>query len=102
MKVNIETAREDHRLSERDRVDAAAAVRGDRVRDVANVEDISRFGARLKTSQPLAVGTLVSLKLAFTDTIAATIVWADDCTAGCEFSQPLDTPVYEVLRRALR
>jgi len=86
----------------REIVAASAAIRGDGIRIVADVVNLSQQGAGLRTSEPLDVGTRVRFKLPLVQqAIAARVVWVGDCEVGCAFDEPLHAGLFEQLKRAV-
>lgn len=71
--------------------------RGGLDRALCRVVDLSVHGARLQTYSSLKTGSMIWLTLPLVGQIAATIVWADDFVAGCQFQAPLDDALYEQL-----
>lgn len=81
---------ESRRRSSRAPVSFEAPVGGDGVsRTLCRVVDLSRHGARLQTYSALPCGTAISLTLPGLKPVGAVVKWADDFSAGCEFSKPL-------------
>ncbi len=85
------------RRSRRQHVRAAAAVRGEQVRIVADVLNVSFHGVRIRTADPPAVGSHVRLKLPMFEDLEARVVWACESEAGCEFVEPLSPDLYELI-----
>ena len=71
--------------------------RGGLDRALCKVTDISLHGARLQTYSSLKKGSMIWLTLPKLGQIAATIVWADDFEAGCQFQEVLDDTVFATL-----
>ncbi|MBY0518917.1 MAG: PilZ domain-containing protein [Sphingomonas sp.] len=71
--------------------------RGGLDRTLCRVVDLSIHGARLHTYSMLRAGTVIWLTLPQVGMVAATIVWSDDFTAGCQFQTPLDEASYNIL-----
>jgi hypothetical protein len=66
-------------------------------RALCKIVDLSLHGARLQTYCPLKRGATVWLTLPVVGTRAATIMWADDFRAGCQFETTLDDDEFETL-----
>ncbi|WCM28883.1 PilZ domain-containing protein [Sphingomonas sp. QA11] len=64
--------------------------RGGFDRALCKVTDVSLHGARLHTYSSLRKGSMIWLTLPRLGQVAATIMWADDFEAGCQFQHPLD------------
>ena len=71
--------------------------RGGLDRALCKVTDVSLHGARLHTYSPLRKGAMIWLTLPRLGQIAATIMWADDFEAGCQFNDPLDDAAFATL-----
>ncbi|WP_326524259.1 PilZ domain-containing protein [Sphingomonas sp.] len=71
--------------------------RGGLDRTLCKVTDLSPLGARLQTYSSLKKGAVIWLTLPGVGHVAATVRWADDFEAGCEFQTPLEPAVYESL-----
>jgi len=66
-------------------------------RALCKIVDLSLHGARLQTYCALKRGATVWLTLPVVGTRAATIMWADDFRAGCQFETTLDDDEFETL-----
>ena len=66
-------------------------------RALCKVVDLSLHGARLQTYSALKRGATVWLTLPVVGTRPATVVWADDFLAGCQFDASLDEDEFETL-----
>lgn len=64
--------------------------RGGFDRALCKVIDISSHGAKLQTYSPLRIGSMIWLTLPTIGQHCATIVWATDFEAGCQFAKPLE------------
>lgn len=64
--------------------------RGGLDRALCKVTNVSLHGARLHTYSPMRKGAVIWLTLPRLGQVAATIVWADEFEAGCQFREPLD------------
>lgn len=73
--------------------------RGGLDRALCKVLDLSIYGARIRTYSGLKPGTRIWLTLPIVGYIIATIRWADDFEAGCEFEDPLDPRTFQALAR---
>ena len=62
-------------------------------RTLCKVVDISASGLRLQTYSRLTIGSHLSIVLPIAGRVLATVRWADDFRAGCEFGRPLDADV---------
>ena len=71
--------------------------RGGLDRALCKVVDLSLHGARLQTYTALKRGSMIWLTLPRLGQVAATIMWADDFTAGCQFVEPLDPTAFEAV-----
>ncbi len=71
--------------------------RGGLDRTLCKVTDLSIHGARIQTYSGLKKGAVIWLTLPQIGQVAATVRWADDYEAGCEFQSPLDKSLYEGL-----
>ena len=71
--------------------------RGGLERALCKVVDLSLHGARLQTWSALRRGTSIWLTLPVVGPRAATVVWADDFRAGCQFLDPLEDEEFETL-----
>ncbi len=102
MSIKVTLLETDSRRSGRGPVSVSAAVRGDDVRIVADVLDLSAHGARFATMEPLTVGARISFKLPLSETMTATIIWASEGEAGCRFDEPLSQVRFAVLRQSVQ
>jgi len=84
------------RAAKRQPIAMDAAVAGSRPA-LCKVVDISRSGLRLQTYSPLQIGTLISIILPVAGRVLATVRWADDFRAGCEFDRPLPDDMLSAL-----
>ena len=66
-------------------------------RALCRLVDLSVHGARLQTYSALDRGATVLVTLPVVGTRPATIVWADDFLAGCQFEAPLGDDEFEAL-----
>ena len=71
--------------------------RGGFDRALCKVSDISLHGARIQTYSGLRKGSMIWLTLPRLGQVAATIMWADDFEAGCQFQEPLDDSAFAML-----
>lgn len=71
--------------------------RGGLDRTLCRVTDLSLDGARIHTYSALKRGMVIWLTIPGAGTIAATIRWADDFQAGCQFHESLPEYVYDML-----
>jgi len=71
--------------------------RGGLDRALCKITDLSLHGARLHTYSPLKSGSMIWLTLPKLGQVSATIMWADDFVAGCQFHQALDDAAFESL-----
>ena len=74
--------------------------RGGLDRTLCKVTDLSVHGARIQTYSGLKKGAVIWLTLPRIGQVAATVRWADDFEAGCEFQLPLDQAAFESLSAA--
>ncbi|MES2338457.1 MAG: PilZ domain-containing protein [Pseudomonadota bacterium] len=68
--------------------------RGGLDRTLCKVTDLSVHGARIQTYSGLKKGAMIWLTLPIIGQIAATVRWADDFEAGCEFQTPIEATVF--------
>jgi hypothetical protein len=81
----------DRRIDQRDAVDFSGRITtASEWRAMCHVVDLSRHGVRLTTYTPLEPRSTIWLRLPGMDQCAATVVWAEELTAGCAFHVPLD------------
>lgn len=66
-------------------------------RTICRVSDVSQHGARLETYSPLALGTHILLTLPRIGAHGATVMWANDFSAGCAFDEALDDDAFGAL-----
>ncbi len=71
--------------------------RGGLDRTLCKVTDLSTHGARIHSYSALKQGTMIWLTLPLLGQVAATVMWADDFQAGCQFAEPLDDHAYAQL-----
>lgn len=100
--AEFEPAALDRRREPRSPVSLDAKIgRGGLDRTLCKVTDLSRHGARIQTYSSLRKGTVIWLTLPVVGQVAATIRWADDFEAGCEFREPLAPGIYDQLVQPL-
>ncbi|RYF18754.1 MAG: PilZ domain-containing protein [Oxalobacteraceae bacterium] len=80
------------RVAKRQHISMDAEISAGR-RTLCKLIDISCSGLRLQTYSRLEVGTQISISLPVAGRVLATVRWADDFRAGCEFGRPLDADV---------
>lgn len=96
--AEYEPARIDRRRVARAPVSLDARIgRGGLDRTLCKVTDLSIHGARIQTYSGLRKGAVIWLTLPRLGQIAATVRWADDFEAGCEFHAPLDRALFASL-----
>ncbi len=71
--------------------------RGGLDRTLCRITDLSLEGARIHTYSALRRDSVIWLTIPGAGTIAATIKWADDFQAGCQFNEPLPEYLYDML-----
>ncbi len=71
--------------------------RGGLDRTLCRITDLSRDGARLASYSALKKDSVIWLTLPGAGQVAATIRWADDFQAGCQFHKPLPEHLFEAL-----
>ena len=71
--------------------------RGGLDRTLCRVTDLSREGARISSYSALKKDSVIWLTLPGAGQVAATIRWADDFQAGCQFHKPLPDHLFEAL-----
>jgi hypothetical protein len=85
----------DRRRSPRSPISLDAKMgRGGLDRALCKVTDISLHGAKIHTYSPLTKGAMIWLTLPKIGQIIATIIWADEYQAGCQFGEPLDDAAF--------
>ena len=99
--INMPHGTLDRRRHRRIQVLLAVEVHGDEVPQVARLIDLSSTGARLMTSQPLAVDRQVLLRRAGVE-LQARVAWGRGIAAGIEFATPLDERSFLQMRRGNR
>lgn len=100
--AEFEPAALDRRREPRAPVSLDARIgRGGLDRALCKVTDLSRHGARLQTYSSLRKNMVIWLTLPVVGQVAATIRWADDFEAGCEFREALAPSVYDALAKPL-
>ena len=91
-------AKPDRRRSPRAPISLDAKLgRGGLDRALCKVTNVSLHGAKLHTYSPMKKGSLIWLTLPRLGQVMATIVWADDFEAGCQFQDPLDDAAFATL-----
>lgn len=96
--AEFEPAVMDRRRSPRAPISLDARLgRGGLDRALCKVTDVSLHGAKLHTYSPMTKGAVIWLTLPRIGKIAATIMWADDFEAGCQFREPLDDAAFAAL-----
>ncbi|WP_235538552.1 PilZ domain-containing protein [Sphingomonas sp. Root710] len=58
-------------------------------RALCRIVDITTRGARLEVYCDLPPATMITLKLPYTGTVRAKIMWSKDFEAGCQFLDPI-------------
>lgn len=71
--------------------------RGGLDRTLCRVTDLSREGARISSYSALKKDSVIWLTLPGVGQVAATVRWADDFQAGCQFNEPLPEELYDAL-----
>lgn len=71
--------------------------RGGLDRTLCKVTDLSMGGARIQTYSALKRDAVIWLTLPIVGQVAATVRWADDFEAGCEFRSALDPDLFAAL-----
>ena len=71
--------------------------RGGLDRALCKVTNVSLHGAKLHTYSPMKKGSMIWLTLPRIGQVIATIVWADEYEAGCQFERPLDDAAFAML-----
>jgi hypothetical protein len=71
--------------------------RGGLDRTLCKVADLSVHGARIHSYSGLRRGAVIWLTLPLFGQVAATVMWADDFEAGCQFHHALDDVAFETL-----
>lgn len=63
-------------------------------RTLCKVVDISLQGARIQSYSAIRRGSQIWLNLPEIGPVVATVMWADDFQAGCQFQKPLDRQAF--------
>jgi len=71
--------------------------RGGLDRTLCRITDLSREGARISTYSALKKDLVIWLTLPGVGQVAATVRWADDFQAGCQFNSPLPAHLFDAL-----
>ncbi len=71
--------------------------RGGLDRTLCRITDLSLEGARIHTYSALRRDMVIWLTLPGAGQVVATIKWADDFQAGCQFNEPLPEYLYDLL-----
>ena len=71
--------------------------RGGLDRTLCRVTDLSRQGARISSYSAMKKDASIWLTLPGIGQIAATVRWADDFCAGCQFDEPLPDYQFDML-----
>jgi len=74
--------------------------RGGLDRTACRVTDLSREGARISSYSSLKKDSVIWLTLPGVGLVAATVRWADDYHAGCQFTDPLNDDQFDTLLAA--
>lgn len=94
------TGKRPKRSAEREAVAFDAGIARDGLdRTLCKVTDISLSGARLHTYSPMTKGAVIWLTLPNLGAIRATVMWADDYVAGCQFHEMLDDVTFKALMK---
>jgi len=94
--AEFEPAEANRRRAARSRVALNAELDGSH-RTLCKVADISIGGIRLRTYSALKVGAKIWITIPIIGRVSATVKWADDYNAGCEFAEPIRADVIETL-----
>jgi hypothetical protein len=70
-------------------------------RQAAEARDLALGGVRLRTLNPLRVGSVYWLKIGSLEALEVTVIWVDRFNAGCQFTKPIHPAVFEALIAAL-
>ena len=96
--AEFEPAKLDRRRAPRAPVSLDAKLgRGGLDRTLCRVTDVSLHGARIHSYSALAKGAMIWLTMPVIGQVAATIIWADDFQAGCQFRVPLTDAEFDQL-----
>ncbi|THD36591.1 MAG: PilZ domain-containing protein [Sphingomonas sp.] len=76
--------------------------RGGLDRTLCRITDLSREGARISSYSTLKKDSVIWLTLPGVGQVAATVRWADDFQAGCQFNEPIAEAQFEALLAAGR
>ena len=66
-------------------------------RTLCRITDLSRDGARISSYSALKKDSTIWLTLPGIGQVAATVRWADDFQAGCQFNAPLAAYQFDIL-----
>lgn len=103
IRAEYETAVLGRRKSPRAPVSLDAKLgRGGLDRTLCRVTDLSREGARISSYSALKKDSVIWLTLPGVGQVAATVRWADDFHAGCQFNEPLGDSQFAALLNAGR
>ena len=94
--ADFEPREANRRRSARSTIALDAELDGSR-RTLCRVADISIGGVRLRTYSALKVGAKIWLTLPLIGRVSATVKWADDYNAGCQFDAQVNSDVIEAL-----
>ena len=90
-------ATNDARREDRSSVVVPGRVNEQGARSLCRVADLSISGARLETHSPLIQGSSVMVTLPGQKPRPATVVWVEDSVSGCQFAQPLQQELLDLL-----
>ncbi len=71
--------------------------RGGLDRTLCRITDLSPEGARISTYSALKRDSVIWLTLPGAGQVAATVRWADDFQAGCQFHHPIPEHLFDAL-----
>ncbi|MEG8026431.1 PilZ domain-containing protein [Sphingomonas aurantiaca] len=94
--AEFEPVEANRRRAARSRVALNAELDGSH-RTLCKVANISIGGIRLRTYSALKVGAKIWITIPIIGRVSATVKWADDYNAGCEFAEPIRADVIETL-----
>lgn len=94
--AEFEPAEANRRRAARSRIALNAELDGSH-RTLCKVANISIGGVRLRTYSALRVGANIWITLPLIGRVAATVKWADDYNAGCQFTDPISAELIETL-----
>lgn len=90
------------RDAERVRLNVVIDARNGSSRLRAEVLDISATGIRIRTLNPLRMGSTFWVKVPPIEPLEIRVVWVEGFVAGCRFAQPLHRSVFKMVVEAIK